>query len=56
MTMKSLPENDSVSCGKQIDEPVPSQQQLLAQIDPACVCKECLNEDFDTCACPEPEK
>jgi len=56
MGKKPLPENASVSCGAPCDVPEPSQQQSLTQIDPGYVCKECLNEDFDTCVCPEPEK
>ena len=38
------------------DKPVTTQQEQLTVIDTGGVCKECLNEDFDSCVCPEPEK
>lgn len=36
-------------------KPVTTQQELLAVIGGGGVCEECLNEDFDSCVCPEPE-
>jgi hypothetical protein len=52
----SLPENGCTNCGKHSDEPPASQQALLPLVDVGWVCKECLNEDFDVCVCPESEK
>ena len=52
----SIPENGCMNCGKHSDEPIVSQQTLLTQVGVGWVCKECLNEDFDACVCPEPEK
>lgn len=56
MEKKTLPENGCLNCGKHSEEPVATQQELLTQVVPGWICKECLNEDFDTCVCPEPEK
>ena len=36
-------------------KPMTTQQELLTVIGSGGVCKECLNEDFDSCVCPEPE-
>lgn len=30
-------------------------KELLTVIGSGAVCQECLNEDFDSCVCPEPE-
>lgn len=49
--MKTNPLPKNMPTGK----PVTTQQGLLTEIDPSGVCKECLNEDFDSCVCPEPE-
>lgn len=35
--------------------PAATQQASLSVNDSGGVCKECLNEDFDSCVCPEPE-
>lgn len=36
-------------------KPVTNQQELLTAFSSDGICKECLNEDFDSCVCPEPE-
>jgi hypothetical protein len=51
MKTNPLPKSDHMQRGK----PVTTQQELLNVIDNGGVCKECLNEDFDSCVCPEPE-
>lgn len=56
MKKKHAPESDGFSRDKHSFEPEPSLLQPLVKIDPGFVCKECLNEDFDSCVCPEPEK
>jgi hypothetical protein len=56
MEKKDQPENGCTNCGKHADEPVTAQQELLTLVGTGWVCQECLNEDFDTCVCPEPEK
>ena len=56
MGTQVLPENGCMNCGKHSVEPVTTQQELLTLVGSGWVCKECLNEDFDTCMCPEPEK
>jgi len=33
------------------DKPLTTQQELFS----GGVCEECLNEDFDSCVCPEPK-
>lgn len=36
-----------------IGTPETPQQELLHVIGSGEVCQECLNEDFDSCVCPE---
>jgi len=36
-------------------KPMTTEQELLTATGNGGVCKECLNEDFDSCVCPEPE-
>lgn len=38
-----------------LGKPMTTQQELLTVIGSGGVCKECLNEDFDSCVCPESE-
>ena len=52
MKTNPLPENDNTHPGK----PLTTQQELLTLGASGWVCKECLNEDVDSCVCPEPEK
>lgn len=52
MKTNPLPENGHTPPGK----PVTERKELLNAIGSGEVCKECLNEDFDTCVCPEPHK
>ena len=33
---------------------VTARQEPVAEIGSGAVCQECLNEDFDSCVCPEP--
>ena len=56
MGEKPLPENDQKKGGKHANEPVTIQPEQLPLVDAGGVCKECLNEDFDSCVCPEPKK
>jgi len=51
MKTNPLPENGNTLPGK----PLTTQQELLTVLDSGGVCKECLNEDFDSCVCPEPK-
>jgi hypothetical protein len=51
MKTNHLPEQGPLPLGK----PLNTQQELLTAIGSGGVCKECLNEDFDFCVCPEPE-
>lgn len=51
MNTNHLPDNVHMPPGK----PVTLQQELLTVIESGGICKECLNEEFDTCVCPEPE-
>ena len=52
MKTNPRPEKNRMHRGK----PMTTQQGLLTVMDNGGVCKECLNEDFDSCVCPEPEK
>ena len=39
----------------QQDRMLPGKPVITQQIASGAVCKECLNEDFDSCVCPETE-
>lgn len=51
MKTKPLPDSDPMQPGK----PETMKQGLLTGIGSGGICKECLNEEFDTCVCPEPK-
>ncbi len=52
MKTNPLPKTGSLPSGK----PVAAQQKTLTVNDSDGVCKECLNEEIDSCVCPNPEK
>jgi hypothetical protein len=51
MRTNPLPENGQMPPEK----PLTVQQELVTEIGSGGVCKECLNEDHDSCVCPVPE-
>lgn len=51
--MKTNPQPDNVRLAP--DRPVTARQELSTLMVSGAVCHECLNEDFDSCVCPEPE-